>query len=691
MIRIFTYCLILLTNTFGFVYAQNSFKPHSISANVNTTYHEVNPVISPDGKTVYFQRINHPQNKYGENGSQDVWYSVKQDDGTWSPSKRVEASFNNGRNNAILSITQNGENFLVSGIYTKKSAIWRKRGVSMVTRVNDSTWTDPVRVKVPRIHRKNKGLSSNTFINNTEDVIFFSYTKKWEGTRLMLKVSTQNDKGKWKKPKKISKNIRKEFKAVEAPFLSSNGEVLYFSGYKKGKENKGKYDLWECEKLDETYRNWGNPSALSDTINTHMWESYLRTDQEGEWATFASDRNPGNKSDIYIVKLRENNPYIELSGIVKNGDEDTPIGSDIQFEIYSGDEVIDTVTIDYETSSYSIKLPLGKRYELKAVAENYRSQTEVIDLENVEEHQVKKQDLMLYPIPYVLVRGKLVDTKTNELIPAEANARIAINNQIADTISTAGSLYDIKLELGEVYTLQIVANQYEAEKVVIDLSGTKTYKEIDQDLRATPFALFAVLTGKILDKETNELITENVFVDVNDEHKINSKITDGIYYVELPLGKEYNISASAKKYFPIYEIIDLKDEKGNLKIQKDLYLAPIKVGVHVRINNIFFEHNSFILKPESYHDLDKLSDLLKDYDKMKIEIGGHTDSWGSNSLNQKLSEDRAKSVREYLVGKGVNEERITYKGYGESTPVATNKTEAGRAENRRVEFIILEQ
>jgi outer membrane protein OmpA-like peptidoglycan-associated protein len=109
------------------------------------------------------------------------------------------------------------------------------------------------------------------------------------------------------------------------------------------------------------------------------------------------------------------------------------------------------------------------------------------------------------------------------------------------------------------------------------------------------------------------------------------------------------------------------------------------------LRNIFFDTGSSNLRPESYAELGVLYKLLADNPKIKIEISGHTDNVGSASLNQRLSQDRAKAVVDFLTGRGIPAERITFKGYGFSRPVATNDTPEGRQLNRRTEFEIMEK
>lgn len=123
----------------------------------------------------------------------------------------------------------------------------------------------------------------------------------------------------------------------------------------------------------------------------------------------------------------------------------------------------------------------------------------------------------------------------------------------------------------------------------------------------------------------------------------------------------------------------------------DAGLQSIEEGSSIVLDNIFFEFNKTTLLPESHGELDNISDFVLDNNIQLIEIGGHTDSEGSDAYNLKLSDGRAKSVVNYMKMKGIGAERMKAVGYGESKPIDTNNTEEGRAVNRRVEFTLLKK
>jgi len=130
---------------------------------------------------------------------------------------------------------------------------------------------------------------------------------------------------------------------------------------------------------------------------------------------------------------------------------------------------------------------------------------------------------------------------------------------------------------------------------------------------------------------------------------------------------------------------DLKVDSAYLTQEQPSF----SLGSTFVLKDIFFEFDKSTILQQSYFELMRLISLLNTYPTMKIEIGGHTDSKGSETYNQRLSENRAKAVTDYLISKGVPEKRLQFKGYGKAQPIDTNETEEGRARNRRVEFKII--
>jgi outer membrane protein OmpA-like peptidoglycan-associated protein len=170
---------------------------------------------------------------------------------------------------------------------------------------------------------------------------------------------------------------------------------------------------------------------------------------------------------------------------------------------------------------------------------------------------------------------------------------------------------------------------------------------------------------------------------------------NGYYYIILPSGKRYSYYIDAAGFYPLSRIADFTSPAQDLILNDNITLVSLdemtEQELSIRINNIFFDYNESTLKPESFLELDRLYNVLSSNSDINVEISGHTDNVGSDEYNIKLSQSRSEAVKEYLVKKGINTNRIISKGYGKSNPVATNDTEEGKQLNRRVEFKILKK
>lgn len=201
-----------------------------------------------------------------------------------------------------------------------------------------------------------------------------------------------------------------------------------------------------------------------------------------------------------------------------------------------------------------------------------------------------------------------------------------------------------------------------------------------------------VFKGRTVDDMTGKPVEADIeIVDNATSSKVNDFTTNsatGKFIISLNSGKNYGIAVKADGYLFHSENFDIPNGSPDNLVDKEIRLKNIAIGSKIALRNIFFDIGKATLRPESNAELDRLVKLMKDVPSLKIEISGHTDNTGSASLNQKLSQDRAQAVVNYLISKSIATSRMTAMGYGASKPVASNDTDAGRQENRRTEFEI---
>lgn len=214
--------------------------------------------------------------------------------------------------------------------------------------------------------------------------------------------------------------------------------------------------------------------------------------------------------------------------------------------------------------------------------------------------------------------------------------------------------------------------------------------DLPESIKPEPVVL---ITGKVINSKTNEPISANIYYENLSSNKemgqTSSSPDNGYYSIVLPFGNQVGFRASSNGYISSNENLDLTEFQNFQTIERDIFLTPIEIGQVVKLNNIFFETGKSSLLIESYPELDRLVQLMKENPKMKIELLGHTDNVGSDQSNLNLSNERVTSVKNYLIKNGIDETRIIGKGYGSASPIAPNDNDENRQLNRRVELKVL--
>ncbi len=199
------------------------------------------------------------------------------------------------------------------------------------------------------------------------------------------------------------------------------------------------------------------------------------------------------------------------------------------------------------------------------------------------------------------------------------------------------------------------------------------------------------IKGYVSDAKTGKGLPCSVELTSDSSREIITEVqTDetGFYFITLPVGTDYTFTVNRKNYLLYSDVFPLSKKIPDSTYQKDIALQPIELNASVTLKNIQFPTNSYQLEEVSAIELNKLIQLLNDNPTVHLQINGYTDNAGTPADNLTLSANRAKAVADYLIGKGVAKQRLSYKGFGETKPVADNSTEAGKAKNRRTEFVV---
>jgi outer membrane protein OmpA-like peptidoglycan-associated protein len=242
-----------------------------------------------------------------------------------------------------------------------------------------------------------------------------------------------------------------------------------------------------------------------------------------------------------------------------------------------------------------------------------------------------------------------------------------------------------------------------SEDVLLAGSGVPTRTKVIEPAVEVTRSQVTILKGIIRDDKTKKPLEAAIELIDNEQNKVIAEFSSdeksGRFLVSIPGGKNYGIAVKADGYLFHSENFDVQQDANYKEVEKIIDLKKVSVGEVIVLRNIFFDLNKFSLRPESQNELDRLTKLLNDNPKIRIEISGHTDSRGSASYNKELSQNRAKAVVDYLVEKGIDAKRLEYKGYGKDQPIITDPEiaklrgrtaiEDAHQENRRTEFKIL--
>lgn len=291
----------------------------------------------------------------------------------------------------------------------------------------------------------------------------------------------------------------------------------------------------------------------------------------------------------------------------------------------------------------------------------------------------------------ILLKGIVYDEKTMD--PLESDVEVAVKDiPPVNLRSNVKGEFETKLAETNEYSVSVKANGYmpgQQTFKVPELTGDTTIM-INVMLRPIPKKL--LLVGNVYDKKTEQLLPAKLDISLKSNRKgsIKAMAPGGKYEKEISQLGWYMITASAEGYLNATDSVEASED-GLSPFSRDLYLPPIEVGATVRLQNIYFDFDKTTLKDVSFIELNKVVEFLKQNETVEIEISGHTDNRGSDEYNVNLSQGRSQAVVDYIIGQGIDEFRLVARGYGETKAIDTNDTDAGRANNRRVEFTVLKK
>jgi outer membrane protein OmpA-like peptidoglycan-associated protein len=449
--------------------------------------------------------------------------------------------------------------------------------------------------------------------------------------------------------------------------ITQNGRVIYFTSDKKS----GKQKVYITEK---TNKGWTSPSTAKGTINDGDQNGAVALTSDGQYMLFAAFEHEAGgygRTDIYSAEKIDGewSNVKNLGPNINSADWDSQpmISNDGNILFFVSDRSGGFGATDIYMSVKS-NGEWGKAINLgKSINTENDEMTPVIGVDNINftfssNRPGGEGEFDIYVSKF----------KSNSF-SAPKNAGTPINSEGDEfyfySMPNTDEAYFSSSRSGGAGKLDIykaVPNPYESESVYL-------------------------LNGIVKDAKTQKPLGANIVItDLKTGKKVADLRSDdesGEYYVVLQQDRTYSITAEKDDYLFFSERYEVPKSAKGTESTKDIELSPISGG-YTRLL-IFFDFDKATLKDESIPELDRVVSFLKKNSKINVSIEGHTDDVGNADYNDKLSENRAATVKNYLTSNGIESKRINTIGFGFKKPVKTEKTEEARAANRRVEMKIL--
>ena len=368
----------------------------NLGKGVNSRHQEFAPIISRDGKTLFYTRnyLNFfgKQKKDILETDQDIWYSELDRNGQWSKAKNIGSPINDKQRNAIFAISSDGKEIFLLNIYNKNGN--HSPGISHSIKSKNG-WSYPETIIIEKYY--NDSPYCDYSISPDGNVMIMSIKKKSSIGLNDLYVSLKKGKNIWSEPMNIGRQINTAESEV-APFIASDGKTLYFST--SGHPGFGENDIFKTTRLDDTWQSWTEPENLGSAINTPNWDAYFTIPASGDYA-FICSVNASKKEDIYRLELPKTakpEPVAIISGDVLSTTDKKPIEAVLTMTPQNDKLKPEIKNYDPATGSFSFVVPLKEIYDFVPYAKGYLAINETVDLSKEISYREIRKDFYLMPL-----------------------------------------------------------------------------------------------------------------------------------------------------------------------------------------------------------------------------------------------------------------------------------------------------
>ena len=467
----------------------------NLGRKVNTGYHEAGPVVSPDGRTIYFFVHNHPENTYGKEGSQDVWFSTKNEDGSWSEARHMDRPLNIHRSNQIFGVLEGGKVLFVRGGSRKNS-----KGFSFLHKTG-AGWSEPRQIDIEGFKDMNKGKYYGATISTDGSTIILYFSERENSHFSDLYISRRQSDASYSRPEKIPglNTGRDEF----APFLAPDDKTLYFSSSRKDM-GEGSADIYVTRRKSGSWTNWTAPENLGRPVNTRAFDAYLSVDQENNFFVTQSGRTiDGGNLDIFQLEQRAYD--ISMKGMIADAETGAPLQGEMHFT--SREKSIDTVHTNKDRV-YMKEVSSEDRFSIHIQADGYQPFDTVFHIGKIEQDSIIYKDFNLLPNEQaVMFSGIMYDAESGDPITGKVVLQTPAGNPPLSMKADASGYYEKELAVDGWYMITGTAEGYMNANDSIYNSGDQNLLQRDLYLEPVQVGTTVVLNNIFFDFDKTTLKT----------------------------------------------------------------------------------------------------------------------------------------------------------------------------------------
>ena len=452
---------------------------------VSTQYHEAAPILSQDGKKLYFFVHNHPQNNQGKDGSDDIWVSNLDEKGEWGVATHLGNPFNNHHSNQVFTALPDGSLFIKGGRGRDS------KGFSIV-----SAGGSIRELEVEGFKEMNKGRFYGASISSDAKHMILFFGNQVGSPRSGLYVSNVDAAGKWSSPKKLNISVRDD---DFGPFISPDDNSLYFASDRNVKGKHGKADIYQVKRLDDTWQNWGEPVNLSPPINTGADEFYFCIDKAGNvFTSRANDTKDGGNLDIF--KMIPKDIKVMLKGTVLNEKTQQPLPADLIITPAANTAINLKAAA---TGKFETKIPEVAQYTVHATQVGFLPKDLSFDIPPLRGDTTLTIEVILTPgAKELILTGTTFDLKTNNPLATKLSIALKSDRKTIFNLQAEGGKYQQKIPKLGWYMLTASADGY--------LNGNDSVEVVSEEI--SPIIKDVFLQPIEVDKTT---LKKESFVELN--------------------------------------------------------------------------------------------------------------------------------------------------------------------------------